>query len=702
VALLVVDVHSEATLLAQQPDVLDRPTYPGSIAKVFSLIAAMEAGEVDPSTRIACRGRETVGGRTLVCSHPRFGRALTAAEALAHSCNTFFVAVAKRTTWPRIAAVLDAAGLPASPPPREPALGAVGLDGPRVAPRALLTAFARAVERARRRDGPNDRMLLAGLRDAAREGTARAFGDQGIDALAKTGSGRIYGGAPGGLVVALSPADAPRYGVVVIGAGIAGRDAAAIGAAALKRAVPGLPVSPRPEAGGPLRLGTSGAGGRRVVRVALEEYIGGVVSAEAPPGAPPALREALSIAARSYALANLGRHGGEGFDLCDLSHCQAHRPPDTASLDAARATAGLVLTGDGHIVSAFHSASCGGALESPGSVWRDDAILDRYMPARPDPVAHGPDAWRSEIAAADLLRALREARIRGPELRDLTIASRTPSGRARELRVSGLAPGVVDAETFRRVVGYVLGWQVLKSSLYTVTRTARGYRFDGRGRGHGVGLCVAGAAQLAAQGRQARDILAVYFPGTVVTARAGGDGAAQARLRVVLPALDEADRLSVEGLVEDALSDLERRLSVTRPPGLVVRFHPTVQSYLRAGGRSWWTGGVTRGRRVELAPLSALRKGGLLERTVRHELVHALTADALADRPCWVNEGLAAHLAQPGLTRGDGSPGCPPDEEFDAARSAAALAELYDRAAVCVARALDRANGDWRRATWGR
>lgn len=710
VALAVVDLSTGTSLFEQRADVLQRPTHPGSISKVFTLLAALNAAEVDASTRIPCRERHVVGGRVLTCSHPRLGHALSASEALAHSCNGFFVTVAQRTTWPRIAAELRRAGLPAEPEPRDVALGAVGLEGPKFAPRELLAAFARVVQEARSRDGPSDRIVLAGLRAAGRDGSARAFGEQGLDVLAKTGSGRIVGGAPGGLVVALHPADAPRHGVVVIGAGMAGRDAAGIAAAALRRAVPELATPAAPTARGAasaetVRLGTIVGDGVRVSDIGLEDYVAGVVAAEAPPTASHPLREALAIAARSYALANRGRHADEGYDLCNLTHCQVHRGADDASVKAAQATAGLVLRYRGRILPAFHSASCGGSLESPGVLWTGASALDAVMPARADPVAHDPGAWRSDVTAADLLSAVRAAGLRGDELRGLGVTAQRPSGRVRELRVDGLAPERIDGESFRRAVGRTLGWQVLKSTLFSVTPTARGYRFDGRGHGHGVGLCVAGAEQLAARGRSARDILATYFPGSTVDAQ--GDGVSPARVRVLLPATDEADRAMVEGLVERAVSDLERRLSVRRPADLVVRFHPTVQSYVRAGGPGWWTGGTTRGSRVELTPLSVLRERGLLERTVRHELVHALTYTALQGRPRWVSEGIAALMQHPQAPQGpipaanaEHVATCPDDAAFDAARSATALADLYERASACVGRAIAAAGGDWRRAQW--
>jgi peptidoglycan hydrolase-like amidase len=63
------------------------------------------------------------------------------------------------------------------------------------------------------------------------------------------------------------------------------------------------------------------------------------------------------------------------------------------------------------------------------------------------------------------------------------------------------------------IVGRTLGWQLIRSTAFEVRPTAIGYRFAGRGSGHGVGMCVIGSARMAAQGRSVTEILDAYFPG---------------------------------------------------------------------------------------------------------------------------------------------------------------------------------------------
>ena len=126
----------------------------------------------------------------------------------------------------------------------------------------------------------------------------------------------------------------------------------------------------------------------------------------------------------------------------------------------------------------------------------------------------------SDVRVEDIERALRAAGLRGSRLRNLRVLSRNTSERVARIAVEGFTPSDMSGHEFRMAVGRVAGWQSIKSTAFDIDRTSTGYRFKGRGFGHGVGLCVIGAGRRAATGATADDILKFYFPGlTVGTAR---------------------------------------------------------------------------------------------------------------------------------------------------------------------------------------
>ena len=77
-------------------ELLDAPILPGSVMKPVTLVTALESGLITPATAAICRRVVTVDGVRFTCAHPDLKRPLSAAEALAHSCNSFFVSLAPR------------------------------------------------------------------------------------------------------------------------------------------------------------------------------------------------------------------------------------------------------------------------------------------------------------------------------------------------------------------------------------------------------------------------------------------------------------------------------------------------------------------------------------------------------------------------------------------------------------------------------
>src|SRR6266567_1213966 len=278
--------------------------------------------------------------------------------------------------------------------------------------------------------------------------------------------------------------------------------------------------------------------------LSLEDYVLGVMRAEGATETEPEALKALAIAIRTFALKNRGRHAKDGYDFCSTTHCQRfvdsvrsstvregalNDRADTQIPDrivqAVRATGGQVLLDEhGQIVDSYFSASCGGETANIGTLW--GVTPPDYLRGVGDEYClTGPHAsWTDVIKRDDLLRALRsDGRTNvGARLNQVIIARRDRSGRAEFITLEGEHQKTVRGWDFKIIVGRVLGWNVLKSSRFEVSRIGSDFVFRGRGFGHGLGLCQEGAHVMAARGLGYQKILEKYFPGTRILAPGGG------------------------------------------------------------------------------------------------------------------------------------------------------------------------------------
>ncbi|MDD3436863.1 MAG: SpoIID/LytB domain-containing protein [Candidatus Gastranaerophilales bacterium] len=106
--------------------------------------------------------------------------------------------------------------------------------------------------------------------------------------------------------------------------------------------------------------------------VDIEDYIKGVVPSEMPSGWCYEAHKAQAIAARSYALANIGKRASCGYDLKDTPEDQAYGGASAESARTNKAvedTKNIVLIYDLKIIPAYYSASAGGQTSSSADVW---------------------------------------------------------------------------------------------------------------------------------------------------------------------------------------------------------------------------------------------------------------------------------------------------------------------------------------------
>jgi stage II sporulation protein D len=270
-------------------------------------------------------------------------------------------------------------------------------------------------------------------------------------------------------------------------------------------------------------------GSALVVReVTLEDYVATTALSEVHPDVADAavaerMYEVQAVIARTYAMTNRGRHAKDGFDLCSTTHCQLYEPARLstsrwalASRDATQRTAGEVLWYADAAARALFHADCGGRTSSASAVWGRPGPI--YLVGEKDdgPAANAHSEWIFETTVAALRTALNsDPRTEvGAKLEAVEVAARDESGRAEKILLRGTRTFVVRGEVFREVVTRRLGAKTVKSTLFSVKKGKNGFSFVGRGFGHGVGLCQAGALARLRAGDSPEDVLAHYFPGT--------------------------------------------------------------------------------------------------------------------------------------------------------------------------------------------
>jgi stage II sporulation protein D len=295
--------------------------------------------------------------------------------------------------------------------------------------------------------------------------------------------------------------------------------------------------------------------------VEMESYLYGVVPWEIGRHGPEkqAALEAQAVAARTYTVSHLGARQARGFDVFASVMDQVYRGSggeDPLCNQAVDATRGLVLLQGVQPINAYYSACCGGRSSLIQEVWPYPA--QPYLQGRSDVIGAGPDPvcadyryfnWREEWTRQELQRILARtlpafldhveqagraawngqaftpaytgADPRTPgDLLNLEIRDYTPSGRIALLDIRCQAGTYhVRGDRVRWVLERPEGRPaILRSARFEVELTSRSgvltrIAARGRGYGHGIGMCQAGALARAELGQDFRQILGHYYPG---------------------------------------------------------------------------------------------------------------------------------------------------------------------------------------------
>lgn len=241
--------------------------------------------------------------------------------------------------------------------------------------------------------------------------------------------------------------------------------------------------------------------GKVINYLPLEEYLYSVVAAEMGYRREFEALKAQAVAARTYAVRKMGERRNRDYDI--------HAAPEVdqkyvgmdneyvGACDAVNATRGEILVYGGEPIRALYSACCGGYTNDPPEGWDTP-----YLVGKPDPYCKGSpyERWRVTLSRGEL-----EAKL-GCRVQSIKVVARNRAGRVRFVEING-----------KRMVGGEFRARLeLPSTWFEVKERGDSIIIEGRGYGHGYGMCQWGAIGMAKRGYSYRQILGFYYPGTRV------------------------------------------------------------------------------------------------------------------------------------------------------------------------------------------
>lgn len=310
--------------------------------------------------------------------------------------------------------------------------------------------------------------------------------------------------------------------------------------------------------------------------VNIEDYVKGVLPYEMANTWPLEALKAQAVCARTYAIANIGKHSG--FDICTTEHCQVYRGVGASNAltdSAVDQTAGKYLTYNGQLCVTFYASSDGGATENSENVWAESVPYLRgvYDPYEADitSIASG-YSWKVTYTSTEITERLRNKGYNCGTIVNMEVSQYTDVGNVYKVTLTdenGRKFTFTKGESIRIALGvssirfsingsgsndiyvnnsngkisgglqssYAIGGNGLteilgKTNVYAITgsgdtvavgsgetstATPGVFVIEGTGRGHNVGMSQWGAYSMAKFHSKTYDqILKHYFTGTII------------------------------------------------------------------------------------------------------------------------------------------------------------------------------------------
>lgn len=251
-------------------------------------------------------------------------------------------------------------------------------------------------------------------------------------------------------------------------------------------------------------------------QIGIEEYIAGVVAAEMDTAWPVEALAAQAILARTFTMENVksGRvkklHGTDASTSVEEFQAYAPEKINNNVRQAVNKTRGKVVLYNNRYIHAWFHACDGGktATAEEGLAFNkeptpyvkvvEDNCLKITVPEN--------RLWTAKFSTQQVRRAVLKSSGKDPgEFSRVEITKKGPSGRAESIKVGSQ---VLSGPALRLGLGSDVVRSMKLDNLYVQGNMVV---FQGKGFGHGVGLCQWGANQMAGSGKAPEEIIKYYF-----------------------------------------------------------------------------------------------------------------------------------------------------------------------------------------------
>ena len=247
----------------------------------------------------------------------------------------------------------------------------------------------------------------------------------------------------------------------------------------------------------------------------LETYLYGVLPYEMSYSWPLEALKAQAVAARTYTLKTLEHVKNKYFDLYSDVRSQMYKGGGKqypSVKDAVDGTKSQVLTFNDKLFYTYYHGNCGGGTDSVSS-WNPYAkSIKPLAGAICEYDSHSKShSWKQDVPISKIKSYTQKEGL-GGNLKNIKVTHKTHTGRATQLLLqTSKGKKAVACNPFRLAMG-------LKSCKISEIKLHNNHvHFEGRGYGHGVGMCQDGAAGMARSGKKYTQILKNYYPGSTLT-----------------------------------------------------------------------------------------------------------------------------------------------------------------------------------------